>query len=132
MRHLGENPGDLPSRSLPATDARTSNPRVPWTGIPRLRAARRAAVSSVSSMVAGPSIAIWSAAVSPACNVRSRARAWSSAGGGFAGRCGAPSRLGPAEGFRTMTLNLAPNCRRHDHLGEIQQQIETVQLIPDE
>ncbi len=34
-----------------------------------------------------------------------------------------PSGLRPVEGFRTMTLNFAPNCDRHDHLGKIPQQV---------
>ena len=41
----------------------------------------------------------------------------------FTGGSGAPSRLRPVEGFRTMTLNFAPNCDRHDHLGKIPQQV---------
>ena len=47
----------------------------------------------------------------------------------FTGGSGVPSRLRPVEGFRTMTLNFAPNGDRHDHLGKIPQQVWTVQLI---
>ena len=47
----------------------------------------------------------------------------------FTGGSGAPSRLRPVEGCRTMTLNVAPNSGRHDHLGKIPQQVWTVQLI---
>ena len=117
MRHVSENPGDLPARPLTAADGAHQQPESPVDANPKTAGGktRRRVVRQQHGARVSHRDLDRSRFADMQCEESDKGPEfgrWR-----FTGGSGAPSRLRPAEGFRTMTLDFAPNCDRHDHLG---------------